>query len=257
MIIKVDMRESELIDVLKIIAACDNGNNIEIQVEALPLGDCIIIDSDGTERSIIERKTLKDLAASIRDGRYTEQSFRLNECSVHNHNVVYLIEGNIDSYVPGRTKITRAALVSSFVTLNFYKGFSVHRTNTVLESANWLYQFANKLTKKGMKGYFESDGVTEETLYSEVIKRTKKECITTHNIGEIMLSQIPNVSMVVAITLMSRFGNVMSLAAALKENPDVIDDVTMEGKTGKKRRISKTTRESIYRYLVTDVRQVV
>ena len=47
---------------------------------------------------IIERKTLNDLASSIKDGRYKEQGYRLSNCSLHNHNIFYLIEDNLSSY---------------------------------------------------------------------------------------------------------------------------------------------------------------
>ena len=257
MIIKVDMREKCLIEALIDIAGNTVEGNVTVSVEALPLGDCIIQNDDGQERCIIERKTLKDLAASIRDGRYAEQSFRLDACSVPNHHVVYLVEGDLDTYVPGRSKITKDALVSSFVTLNFYKGFSVHRTQTVAESASWLYQFASKIAKSQTPGHFESGEGSKkpEAMYSEVIKRTKKECVTTRNIGEIMLSQIPNVSMAVAVYLMERFGNVMNLAAVLRANPEALDNMVIAGKTGKMRTISKPTRENIYRYLVSEVRE--
>lgn len=40
---------------------------------------------------ICERKTADDLAASIIDGRYDEQKFRLKNCDINN--VIYLIEG--------------------------------------------------------------------------------------------------------------------------------------------------------------------
>lgn len=40
---------------------------------------------------IVERKTADDLAASIMDGRYDEQKFRLKHCGLNN--VIYLIEG--------------------------------------------------------------------------------------------------------------------------------------------------------------------
>lgn len=40
---------------------------------------------------IIERKTADDLAASIMDGRYEEQKFRLRNCGINN--VIYLVEG--------------------------------------------------------------------------------------------------------------------------------------------------------------------
>ena len=40
---------------------------------------------------IVERKTADDLAASIMDGRYEEQKFRLKNCGINN--VIYLVEG--------------------------------------------------------------------------------------------------------------------------------------------------------------------
>ena len=257
MLIKIDMREKELIDRLQSLREMDQDSVVSIETGPLPIGDIIICDNDGRERTIIERKTLKDLAASIRDGRYSEQSFRLNECSMHNHNIAYLVEGDLSTFTPGRLKIGKDALISAFITISFYKGFSLHRTISVDESAQWLYQFATKLAKKGGNGYFET-GVGEQAAapsYSEVIKRTKKECITTKNIGEIMLSQVPNVSMATATRVMETFGSVSGLARALENNPSTLDGIIIEGKSGKSRRISKTARESIYRYLVSEAQQ--
>ena len=70
-----------------------------------------------------------------------------------------------------------------------------------------------------------------------------------------MLSQIPNVSMAVAVYLMERFGNIMNLAAVLRANPEAMDNMVITGKTGKMRIISRPARENIYRYLVSEVRQ--
>ena len=258
MIIKVDGRETSLIGALSRTIEQADKCNVVLETMALPLGDCIITDDDGRERSIIERKTLKDLAASIRDGRYNEQSFRLNECSIHNHNVIYLIEGDMDNYIPERPKIHEEALVSSFITLTFYKGFSLYRAKTVDESARWLYQFATKLDKKGGNGYFEGESEGSQDAapsYSEVIKRTKKQCVTPKNIGEIMLSQIPNVSMAVAVHLMAIFGNIAELVRTLEKNRCALDSITIESKNGKSRRLSKTSRENIHRYLVSEAQR--
>ena len=50
----------------------------------LPVGDVILEDNSGNTILIFERKTLYDLAASIKDGRYNEQSFRLDKEKMHN-----------------------------------------------------------------------------------------------------------------------------------------------------------------------------
>ena len=76
--------------------------NHEIKCERLPLGDLILHDPNlgqGRDIVIFERKTLNDLAASIRDGRYKEQSFRLIETAAatgfNTHHIVYIIEGDL------------------------------------------------------------------------------------------------------------------------------------------------------------------
>ena len=100
MLIKIDYREKDLIQKITTILSERALGHITLQSENLPLGDIIICEDNGSEKIILERKTLQDLAASIRDGRYKEQSFRLNECNLHNHNIMYLIEGNLQNYKP-------------------------------------------------------------------------------------------------------------------------------------------------------------
>ena len=94
--IKVDIREHTLIKLLNALNN-DYGFNFDISVERLDLGD-ISIWNEGEELLLLERKKLTDLASSIKDGRYAEQSYRLNGYSLHNHNIVYLVEGNISNY---------------------------------------------------------------------------------------------------------------------------------------------------------------
>ena len=92
----IDYREKKLIGLINSIKRMnDKFKPIEVVVENLPLSDVIIKDKKDNEKLLIERKTINDLASSIQDGRYNEQSYRLNNCEIHNHNIMYLIEGNI------------------------------------------------------------------------------------------------------------------------------------------------------------------
>ena len=58
------------------------------------LGD-ISFNNDENELLIIERKTLPDLLASIKDGRYREQKLRLINKQKEHIQIYYLIEGDI------------------------------------------------------------------------------------------------------------------------------------------------------------------
>ena len=158
MLIKIDYREKDLIQkITTILSERASLENITLQSENLPLGDIIICEDNGSEKLILERKTLQDLAASIRDGRYKEQSFRLNECNLYNHNIMYLIEGNLQNYKPflfGKAPIDKYAILSSFVSICYYKGFSLYKSNNIDESAEWIIQLAYKIEKEGGNGYY-------------------------------------------------------------------------------------------------------
>ena len=203
-------------------------NRHEIKSERLPLGDIILHDpGQGQGRDIVlfERKTLNDLAASIQDGRYKEQSFRLIENATatgfHTHNIVYIIEGDIEQYEAKRNKnnrITKTALQSAMVSLLYYKGFSVIRTMNLGETADFILHFADKVAKESADGATPAyDGVsvrddtttatTTAQAYSEVAaKKEKRDYITRENIGEIMLAQVPGVSPKVAAAILAKYG---------------------------------------------------
>lgn len=183
----------------------------EIKSERLPLGDIILHDpSQGQQKDIVifERKTLNDLAASIRDGRYKEQSFRLIETAAatgfHTHHIIYIIEGDLAQYNERHSQITKTALQSAMVSLMYYKGFSVIRTMNVGETADFILRFADKVAKEGPISL--ADTTTTATAYSEVsTKKEKRDYITRDNIGEIMLSQVPGVSAKMAAAILAKY----------------------------------------------------
>ena len=99
--------------------------SIEVIVENLPLSDIILKDENDRELVLIERKSINDLASSIQDGRYNEQSYRLDNTEIHNHNIIYLIEGNLSMWRNRYSRITQDTIYSAMVSLMYYKGFSV------------------------------------------------------------------------------------------------------------------------------------
>jgi ERCC4-type nuclease len=186
--------------------------NHEIKSERLPLGDIILYDPTQEKDIVIfERKTLADLAASIRDGRYKEQSFRLIETAAstgfNTHHIVYIIEGDLSRYDERHTQITKTALQSAMVSLMYYKGFSVIRTMNVGETADFILHFADKVTKEGPLSVADTTTTaTTTTAYSEVsAKKEKRDYITRDNIGEIMLAQIPGISAKMAAAILAKY----------------------------------------------------
>ena len=263
MLVKMDFRETALQAKVAELLAADMFS-MKIESANLPIGDIIICDAAGIEKVIIERKSLADLAASIRDGRYKEQSFRLqNACSLPNHNIFYLIEGDLKSFRGFTGGIGKNALLSAMTSLAYTKGFSVFRTMNLQETAEWLIQLAKKLSKPECVPYYKQEtlppdeSVTTETdkEYATVVAhRTKKQNITTENIGAIMLAQIPGVSVAAALVIMEQHKSIAELIKALSNEKEkdetVLGSITLTNKSGQAKKLNKTTLRNIREYLI-------
>lgn len=147
----VDEREHDLYDKLDILMCMQTrAGCVDLSKEVLPIGDVLIQTNEGKDVLIIERKTFADLLSSIKDGRYEEQSYRLlNSSGFPPHSVFYLLEGMFSQL---RTGLESKIIYSAMTSLQFFKGFSVHRAATVNESAEWILHMAEKIGREFSKG---------------------------------------------------------------------------------------------------------
>ena len=279
MIIKIDTREQELFTKCQqIIEFVPKFKDIKIISQTLPLGD-IIINDGINDCVIIERKTLTDLAASIKDGRYDEQSYRLNGLPHHNHNIIYLIEGDVNRFNAFKERIDKQTLYSAMFSINYFKGFSVMRSTNLDETAmiacNMVYKLVGGL-KSGKTAFYKTvdnslnnqnnntnDKDNNETKedkdtdkkevtekdYCSVIKKVKKENITPDNIGEIMLCQIPGISSASALAILSQFKTLPNLIKSIQTDETCLNNICTTDPNGKSRKISKTAIATIIKFL--------
>ena len=147
----VDEREHELYEKLDILMCMQTrAGCVDLSKEVLPIGDVLIQTNEGKDVLIIERKTFADLLSSIKDGRYEEQSYRLlNSSGFPPHSVFYLLEGMFSQL---RTGLESKIIYSAMTSLQFFKGFSVHRAATIQESAEWILHMAEKIGREFSKG---------------------------------------------------------------------------------------------------------
>ena len=270
MIIKIDIRETALIhQILNQVNTIPVFKNISIKSETLPIGD-IIISDDTEDRIIIERKSINDLLSSIKDGRYEEQSYRLNGLSHHNHNIVYLIEGDVNraNRFKQDNPAEKLTAYSAMFSLNYYKGFSVFRSFSLDETANIICNMAYKMGKDITKQpYYQNkvqiemptNELMEEVVmesgntdkdYVGVVKKVKKDNITPDNIGEIMLCQIPGISSVTALAIMEQYKTIPNLIKELETNNDVMNGLSYTNSKGQVRKINKTSIANIVKFLL-------
>lgn len=238
----IDCREAKLIEECNKIK--EKYKDIEIITKNLDLGDIIIQDNEENDKLIIERKTVSDLLSSITDGRYNEQSFRLNGIEHENHNIIYLIEGTFKNLTTQKQMV-----YSSVFSLNHFKGFSVYRSENVVETAFILMNMAYKLNKeKDKQAYYPKDDSRIEKEYISVVKKKKNDNITKDNFMDIVLCQIPTINEVTAKVISSKFTDLFDLIQHLKDDPTCIDGLSYTTSTNQVRKISKTSISNIKEY---------
>ena len=227
-------------------------NNVEIK--QLDLGD-IIFTRDEEILIIIERKTITDLRASIKDGRHREQKIRLLS-NFKRHKIYYLIEGDIldfeIKYGDKDIKSLYGAMINSLVRDNL----KIIRTIDINESIKYIETMFEKLNKQ--PSLFINDESCEEKLenkdYCSAIKIKKKDNITSHVCFISQLCQIQGVSINIAKKILEHYSSMYSLCLSYKdlEKSDAIKlliDIEIDTNTGKKRKLGKVLSERIYNFL--------
>ncbi len=241
-----------------------------IEKRVIPLGDILFTnDDESITYQIIERKSVSDLLASVKDGRYAEQSYRLGNCFPNRHNIVYLIEGPVRDH---DKKLVFACMAS----LNYFKGFSVTRTMSLAETAQYIEITADKKARELGKGSspattspatptnaditsittihetpIEIAGPTnvEAVDYCSVVKVSKKANITRENIGQLMLMQIPGISSTISGEIMRPFATFAAFIDHLRSEPTYLDTIVLES-SGKKRKLGSNVVAAIRDYLL-------
>ena len=246
MVLIIDHRENKLIDSINQII---NEKQIQPITQNLLVGDIHIFHDNDHQHIhekqpllIIERKTVNDIVSSIKDGRYSEQKARLHATPIHNHNIIFLIEGTR----AGTPNVHSAALSTLF-----YAGFSVIFSTSINDSAKIIIAFDQKINKDQNKLPFysyDSNNITQNqtpTSYASLLKPEKKANVCKENAWIIMLQQLPHISSNIATAIIQHYNNIPNLIQELKNNPNLLDTFKILGSDGKQRKISSRAIASI------------
>ncbi|CAB3246865.1 unnamed protein product [Arctia plantaginis] len=166
---------------------------------------------------IVERKRMDDLGASIKDGRFHEQKFRLRKCGLKS--VVYMVENyGINKNVGLPIQNLMQALANTRV----QDDFQVHITHSLTDSAKFLTMMTNRLAARyqdrSLKGC--SSEATEGYLmtfeyFNKASAKTKPLTVTETFIK--LLLQLKGVSVEKALAITSKFNTPRSLIIQYKK----------------------------------------
>ena len=226
--------------------------DINITFANLSLGDYLFKLKD-EDIVVIERKTIADYAASIKDGRHREQKARLlSNFSINK--IIYLVEGDISknntSY--NYNKVSRETIISSMVNTMLRDNINVFHTKDTAETILFLQILYKKIAKQG-KGFLKKTYSYQDTLIKTVTVKKNKN-ISKVICQTMMFNNIPCVSLVTAKRLLNYFKTIKKCIKVLSdlnedERLECLQNIPVE--EGKKfRKISKKSCQNILDFLL-------
>jgi crossover junction endonuclease MUS81 len=238
----IDNREKKIINQI---------TKFKFSLKNLELGD-YVYNLNNNPYIIIERKTVQDLAASIKDGRYREQKIRLLEEQQKGVKIIYLIEGNVHlktSGIPSSTFFS--VIINGMIRDNIYTYISKNIEESV-KFIEKIYQqlekTKNEINSKNTEKLHEKLHENIENIdieYASCIKSNKKENLTHHVCYINQLSQIPGISTKIASSIVNKYPTMLKLINKLEiDEGDLLED----HKIGN-RRIGKILSQRIFEYL--------
>jgi len=117
-----------------VIEALRRQNGTEVSVRRLALGDYLL-----DERLLFERKTLRDFAVSLKDGRLFEQGVRLAASPLHK---AIILEGRAHDL--SESGVRREALQGAIISLTLFLGIPLLRSADAEESARLMLYAARQ-----------------------------------------------------------------------------------------------------------------
>ena len=258
----IDNRERKLIKIFE--SMCDP-NNVKIIVEQLVLGDIVfrerseIKDENGMSQEhvdnilYVERKTVADLSASIKDGRSSEQKERLKATTDRNR-IIYLIEGQMDTekLEDKLERLPAKSLYGNLINTQLKHGIQVYKTSSINESAMYLLRLYQKLHDE--RDDFFSIKNSTEFDYAKTIKKEKKLNMTPRVFMHYALCQIPSMSDMKAEPIVDRYQSIEKLITAfnsvpIENRPTMLSDMCYKNKSGKSTRIGVSSKR-VYEFLI-------
>ena len=173
--------------------------DVDVSIRRLSMGDYQL-----DNRLIVERKTLKDFAVSIIDGRLFKQMIRLANS---NSNCVLILEGTVNGTI--ELGVTREAMQGALITVSLILGIPVLRSKDPSETARLMVYIARQIESMARGG-------VQRQGYRPKNKRKRQLFI---------LQGLPGVGPERAERLLARFGSVEVAISASSSELQTIDGI--------------------------------
>ena len=238
----IDNRETKIIEYFK-----KNPSDC-IEYSQLDLGD-FMFKYNGAVILIIERKTIEDMASSIKDGRYREQKSRLVS-NFSKNQILYIIEGDLtcDNKSIRFNKVNKKTIYSSIINMYIRDNIHMFHSVSIENTIEFLENIMLKIQKNGLR-FIEQNTHYENTLCKN-INIVKKKNITPKIVYKTQLCSIPGISSKYADAIIEIYPNMVSLINELspltkEEKKTKIQNITYRVNQDKIRKLGKKVANNV------------
>lgn len=203
---------------------------------------------------IIERKTLPDLASSIKDGRFREQKYRLLS-KFQKNKILYIIEGSFNRKSSDKIEgLNMNVIYGSLINLFLRDNINYHKTKNIKETCRFLNHLIQKFFNQGIS--FIQQQKNLDQLYNSNINIIKKKNLTPARCYKAQLVQIPGISSIIADNIIKYYPSLVTLFESYFKCGDdetkkinLIKNLTFQSSNGKSRKFGPKISQKLYIYL--------
>jgi ERCC4-type nuclease len=253
-VFKIDQREGKLKGMLAEAIQQDCIQGVQVILENLECAD-FIIEYDKEVVVAFERKTWKDLLASIKDGRYRIQKDKMLEC-IGRDKILYILEGANDWQGNGTgiyNTIDKKSVISSVINTQIRDGIRVVNTKSLDDTCVFLLHVIQRIAKDPHK-YMKNNDVDNQPTHA-----TKEDYICKHKVNSpndmffYQMTQVPGISSKTAMAFVNEFGTMKGMYETMshlnqEEKLVRLTSITTDD-NGKKRRINSKVGENVLKYM--------
>jgi ERCC4-type nuclease len=218
---------------------------IPFKTRMLEIGDVLFQTEKGEILLLIERKTVRDLVHSLKDGRYHDQRNRWHEFLKDSpHSTVSLwIEG--DLMTTDMEEQTRSSLLNSLLRLQTRHHIVVHQVH----SREGFLKSLQMVAQKFQQDPYHLVMKLEDTILTPSLGQYKKSAHSEENYWQSCLALIPGISTPTALKITTLYPNLSLFVQQYQENPQEVLTSLTELKINEKRKLGGKQAQKIVRFL--------
>lgn len=218
---------------------------IPFKTKMLEIGDVLFQTEQGEILLLLERKTVRDLVHSLKDGRYHDQRNRWHEFLKDSpHSTVSLwIEG--DLMTADMEEQTRSSLLNSLLRLQTRHHIVVHQVHSREGFLKSLQLVAQKLQQDPYHLVMKP----EDTVLTPSLGQYKKSAHSEENYWQSCLALIPGISNQTALKITTLYPNLCVFIQQYREKPQEVLTSLTELKINEKRKLGGKQAQKIVRFL--------